>query len=103
VDERLGREILQSERTRMLILAGLSGSLVVTFTTRFVQAASEIEAESAAVELIRQDPKLGRSVLNERADPPTIHVEDVDEVAVDDVPQVTPGFAFYPASQDSDP
>ena len=30
-DERLTREILQSERTRMLILAGLSGSLVVTF------------------------------------------------------------------------
>src|SRR6267142_1186752 len=30
-EERLTREILQSERTRMLILAGLSGSLVVTF------------------------------------------------------------------------
>jgi adenylate cyclase len=31
VDERLGREILQSERTRMLILAGVSGSLVIVF------------------------------------------------------------------------
>ena len=30
-EERLTREILRSERTRMLILAGLSGSLVVTF------------------------------------------------------------------------
>src|SRR6185436_1518232 len=30
-EERLTREILQSERTRMLILAGLSGSLVATF------------------------------------------------------------------------
>lgn len=30
-EERLTREILQSERTRMLILAGLSGWLVVTF------------------------------------------------------------------------
>jgi adenylate cyclase len=30
-EERLTREILQSERTRMLILAGLSGSLVVVF------------------------------------------------------------------------
>jgi hypothetical protein len=30
-DERLTREILQSERTRMLIVAGLSGSLVVIF------------------------------------------------------------------------
>lgn len=72
------------------------------YTTRFVQAASEIEAESAAVELIKQDPKLGRSVLNERADPPIMFVEDVDEVEVEDVPHVTPGFAFYPASQDSD-
>jgi adenylate cyclase len=31
LEERLTREILQSERTRMLILAGLSGLLVVTF------------------------------------------------------------------------
>ena len=30
-EERLTREILQSERTRMLILAGLSGSLAVVF------------------------------------------------------------------------
>lgn len=30
-EERLTREILQSERTRMLILAGLSGSLAITF------------------------------------------------------------------------
>src|SRR3990172_6383691 len=30
-EERLTREILQSERTRMLILAGLSGALVVVF------------------------------------------------------------------------
>jgi hypothetical protein len=29
LEERLTREILQSERTRMLILAGLSGSLVI--------------------------------------------------------------------------
>jgi hypothetical protein len=31
LEERLTREIRQSERTRMLILAGLSGSLVVVF------------------------------------------------------------------------
>ena len=31
LEERLRREILQSERTRMLILAGLSGSLLVVF------------------------------------------------------------------------
>src|SRR5262249_17372164 len=30
-EDRLTREILQSERARMLILAGLSGSLVVIF------------------------------------------------------------------------
>src|SRR5215813_261541 len=30
-EERLTREILQSERTRMLILAGLSGALATTF------------------------------------------------------------------------
>ena len=37
-EERLTREILQSERTRMLILAGLSGSLVVGFPVYAVRS-----------------------------------------------------------------
>ena len=37
-EERLTREILQSERTRMLILAGLSGSLVVTFPVHAIRS-----------------------------------------------------------------
>ena len=37
-EERLTREILQSERTRMLILAGLSGSLAVVFPVYAVRS-----------------------------------------------------------------
>jgi adenylate cyclase len=42
-EDRLAREILQSERTRMLILAGLSGSLVVAFLA-FVLVSREAHA-----------------------------------------------------------
>ena len=69
---------------------------------RFVQAASEIEAEHVAVELVKQDPKFVGIVLNESGDPPMIHVEDIEEVEPGDVPEIAPGFAFYPASQDAD-
>src|SRR5713226_7722507 len=72
------------------------------FATRFVQAASEIEAENAAVELIKQDPKLVGIVLNGSADSPMIYVEDIEEVEAKEVPEVAPGFSFYPGSQDSD-
>jgi hypothetical protein len=67
-----------------------------------VQAASETEAERAAVEFIRQDPKLDGIVLNDSADPPMIHASEVDEVEPGEVPLVAPGFSFYPASQDSE-
>ena len=67
-----------------------------------MQVASEIEAENATVELIKQDPKLVGIVLNDSADPPMIYVEDVDEVETNEVPEATPGFSFYPARQESD-
>jgi hypothetical protein len=68
---------------------------------RFVRAASEIEAEHAAVQLIKQDPKLVGIVLNDSGDPPMIHVENIDEIEAEEVPEVAPGFSFYPANQDA--
>ena len=49
-EERLTREILQSERTRMLILAGLSGSLVVTFPVYALR--SEIFGTAWALQVV---------------------------------------------------
>ena len=49
------------------------------YTTRYVEARDAKEAELAGVQQIRQDPKF-QQVLNQRSDPPTIHVEQIVEV-----------------------
>ena len=65
--------------------------------TRFVRAESAEAAEKAAVQMIRGDQKL-RGILNDRSDPPVIHVDEVGEIANDDGEELIQlGFAFYPA------
>lgn len=66
------------------------------YTTRFVEAASVEEAKQHAVQLVREDPKLAGTVLNESSDPPIICVEEIAEVASFDTVGSSPaGFAFY--------
>jgi hypothetical protein len=77
-------------------------SVSVSSPRDLCRPASEIEAEYAAVELIKQDPKLVGIVLNDSGDPPRIHVEDIDEVEPEEMPGVAPGFSFYPANQDAE-
>jgi len=64
------------------------------YTTRFVDAFDEKAAELMAVQLIRDDPKLGEA-LNERSDPPMICVEQVTRVAVPDSEYANAGYTFY--------
>jgi hypothetical protein len=62
------------------------------YTTRFVEAANPREAESKAVELIKNDTELVRMVLNERDDSPMLYAEQIEEVsALQDVA----GYTFY--------
>lgn len=50
-------------------------------STRLVQAENKNQAESLARELISKDPRLKNSVLNEKSDPPIIHVESIREIS----------------------
>jgi hypothetical protein len=50
------------------------------YTTRCIVASGPAEAEYKAMELIRRDPKLRRSVRNRRTDPPIMHAVEVREV-----------------------
>ena len=70
------------------------------YTTRFVQANDSESAELLAVDLLRKDKKL-RGVLNPRSDPPLIFAEEIDAVQADEVPEIVPGFAFFPADDAS--
>jgi len=71
------------------------------YTTRFVQADSSESAELLAVDLLRQDKKL-RSILNWRSDLPRIFAEEIGAVHADDVPEIAPGYAFFPAEDASE-
>lgn len=50
------------------------------YTTRFVEAADEEEAESVALETLRQEPVMGDATLNDAFDPPLLFAERVDEI-----------------------
>jgi hypothetical protein len=71
------------------------------FTTRFVQAADEDQAERKAVQLLGDDPKL-HGVLNERNDPPEIIIEEVDEVEASQVAPVLQGYSFFSDEREPD-
>src|SRR3989344_575971 len=70
------------------------------YTTRYVEATDAREAELVAVQLIRDDPEL-RGVINERADPPMIHAEEIIPVPVPDAKVPNAGYTFYPEETDT--
>ena len=49
-------------------------------TKRYVRAADEQEAESAALDKLMNDPELHEIVMNREEDPPSLSVEEVQEV-----------------------
>lgn len=66
------------------------------FTTRWVEANDPNEAELQAVVLVKNDSDLRAAVKNEPADPPTIHLEEVIEVAdFEGVEVPGAGYSFY--------
>ncbi len=67
------------------------------YTTRFVEAANEEAAEYAVMDLLRADPKLVKSVLNEGSDPPMMYAEEVEELkSFNGFLAPGTGFTFYP-------
>ena len=67
------------------------------YATKFVTAENPQEAEKIAIILIRQNPNLRDTVLNENADRPTINLEEIKEVNFLKffAKKSTTGFTFY--------
>ena len=66
------------------------------YTTRFVEAESEEEAENKVIDILRNDPKLIKSVLNKKSDSPMIYVEEIEQLkSFKGHPINGTGFAFY--------
>lgn len=70
-------------------------------TARLVIAENEPEAESNAVQMLRDDPKLINR-LNDQSDPPVIYCEGIEVVEAFEPSAVTQqGYAFYPEELNS--
>ena len=73
------------------------GELLGFYVTRFVEAASEAEAESAALQALRSEPRLARPMELNRADAlARVYFEEICEVLPGSVPKPQPGFSWYP-------
>lgn len=65
------------------------------FTTRFVEAKDEQEAENLAMDILRRELKT--LVQNEESDTPMMFVETIEEIdSLPDPDRPGTGFAWYP-------
>lgn len=66
------------------------------FTTRYVQASDEEEAELNAVDLVRNDDQLLTAVKNEKTDPPMIYLDEIEELdSFEGIKVLGAGYSFY--------
>ena len=65
------------------------------FTSRFVEADDPAAAESAAVQMLRDDAEPRGLVRNSPNDPPVIYVEEITELDSLDGINNQPGRAWY--------
>jgi hypothetical protein len=66
------------------------------YTTRFVEAQNENQAEDVAISRLRADPTLGDGVLNQQSDAPMLFVEEITELdSFDGLNMAGTGFSFY--------
>jgi hypothetical protein len=65
--------------TNFLVKFSGQAKKVGFYTTRFVRAADAKAAENMAVQMLRDQKSLREAVLNDRSDPPVMHVEKIFE------------------------
>lgn len=70
--------------------------------TRLVEAANQKEAETLALDLIRNDTNLQNSITNEVSDPPTFCLESVSEISATAYDAQVRNFTFYWKDEDTE-
>lgn len=86
--------VLVDARNYLVEMGGIEGKYGF-FTSRFVEANDPVAAESAAVQMLRDDAELRGLVRNSPDDPPMIHVEKITELDSPDGIKNQPGRAWY--------
>lgn len=70
------------------------------YTTRFIEATDEGQAEQQAVELLRGDEKLKNAILNDRSDPPMLFAEEIEEIGTfEGIENPSHGLVFFEDQQ----
>ena len=80
------------------VIVGEGGSIGF-YTTRFVEAASEIDAEAAAVEILKADPTL-KVAARHRANAAKVFVENITGMPEGAVCTPNAGFTFFRMEED---
>jgi hypothetical protein len=89
------RVLVRGENFQMK-LSGTVGTFGF-FATRFVEVESPEAVESAAVDVIRKDPELKGTVLNDMSNPPMVFVDEIKQVSQSAVQKEIHGFTFFAA------
>ena len=73
------------------------------YTTSYVEAPNQQEAEHFVIDQLRKDFNFAGAVMNEQSDPPMIYVEGIEELETFEGCSVEgTGFTFYPESGDDE-
>ncbi|MCB2183590.1 MAG: hypothetical protein KQH63_16265 [Desulfobulbaceae bacterium] len=67
------------------------------YTTRWVEAFSPEEAETVAIELIKNDQELRETIINGKDNPPMLYAEKISEIHnFEGVDPPGSGYTFFP-------
>lgn len=76
-----------------LIESGGKLEKVGFYTTRFVEAENEKDAEDKAISMMCSDLELKKSAQNEKDNPPMMYTDKIGQV--EKIPDHQPGLVFY--------
>lgn len=82
-------------------IADDSDRLAGFFTTRFVEADNDDDAEARGLETLLADPWFASMRGNSAIGRATVSIQEIDEVMADSVPAQPPGFTFFRMDDDS--
>jgi hypothetical protein len=88
--------------TNFLLEVDGKSTLLGFYATRFVEAANREGAELLAIDLIRNDDWLQKSVSNDRSDPPMLFADEIEEIDKGGVNEMPSGFSFFPMKEEAD-
>lgn len=85
------------EGSNFLLKSGNDGGMKQGFRTiRLINAEDEKQAEAIAIDKIREENFLKRSVLNRREDPPLLYVTNIQETEKKKFNPLAEAIQFYP-------